>query len=106
MPEAGGFQAVLEATRAGTLVKSGLLGVGSRIKFWKMRICLAEAKRRQMRENLRRCEVASLHQDGRKGCLAVRFRMVDGALNVYSGTLGYVNLAKHHDLTAGGIKEG
>ena len=58
-----------------------------------------------MREHLRRCEVASLHQDGRKGCLAVRFRMVDGAQNVYYGTLGYANLAKHHDLTASGIKE-
>ena len=107
VPEATAFLRVLTETRANNLhSKDGLPGVGKRLKLQRMRWCLAEALRKKARESFLKSEVASLHQDVRRGMLSVRYRVADINLHISRGTLGQINLAKHFDFTAQGIKAG
>ena len=69
-------------------------GVGKKNKIRTMLFCLAEASRDSHREFLAKAGSISLHQDGRKGKLVIRYRGCTEQLVRKNGVLGQVDLAK------------
>lgn len=87
------FLDVLHAVRDGKSDgDKGVRNIGKRWKIRRMKFCLAEAKRVLMRSALAKAKVIALHQDCRKGMLAVRYVSVDSNLQVSKGVLGCLNL--------------
>jgi hypothetical protein len=107
-PSAANFQALFDAVLAAKCQgKSGLPGVGGEKKIRQMKWALAEGFRVLDRRFLRSAGTVSLHQDGRKGRLAMRYRGCNELLEVRSGALGQIDLcATSKDLGALGIAEG
>ena len=87
------------------LPERGVNGVGKRWKCRKMKFCLAEAKRQLVRKALREAIVIAVHQDGRKGRLAIRFNTCNNKLETYQGVLGSANLAKDFSMDAIGMRD-
>jgi hypothetical protein len=102
------FQKVLNAFRAAACNgREGLKGVGSANKLRKFKFCLAEGHRDVHRQVLRQAGTVSLHQDGRKGRLALRYKFCTNALQVKSGCIGQASLAtKENGLDAMAISAG
>ena len=68
------------------------------------RFCLAEAKREVLRKFLRSASVIAVHQDARKGRLAIRFSAANSKLETMHGFLGSADLAGEFSLDAIGIR--
>lgn len=102
------FEEIFAAVRQGRCSgKNGLKGVGGEKKVRKMKWALAESLRVLARRKLVRAQTISIHQDGRGGRLAIRYRCCDGDLKIGSGVLGQVDLCStSKDLGAIGIAEG
>ena len=98
------FQTVLSLTRKGQLPEH-LPNVGHRKKLRRMKWCLAEARRMVKRQYLKSSRVVSLHQDARKGRLAVRFTCCGPKLKPKVGFLGSASLTSKFSTDAGGIKQ-
>jgi hypothetical protein len=81
---------------------------GSRLdasKFWgACGFCLAEAKRDSVREFLKSASVIAIHQDSRKGRLAIRVSAANPNLQTLYGFLGSADLASEFSLDAVGIR--
>jgi len=105
-PAEGLFKTLLDAVRQGKASgEKGVNGVGKRWKCRKMKFCLAEAKRQLVRKALREAIVIAVHQDGRKGRLAIRFNTCNNKLETYQGVLGSANLAKDFSMDAIGMRD-
>ena len=107
-PSAEQLRQTLAAARIGRRHgESGILGVGKGAKVRRIVACLAEGHRMVHRAFLRSAGTISLHQDGRKGRLVVRYRACNSNLDVKTGTLGQLSLAKEYgDLGAVAIAKG
>ena len=105
VPEALEFQKVLDAISKKRCGLNNVPGLGKN-KCRKLVYCLAESLRVRAREHIKAADVASIHQDCRKGVLQIRYRICDHLLATHTGVLGQVNLARKFDLSAEGIKQG
>ena len=102
------FHEVLVALQSGAshAGREGIAHIGKAKKIRKIVWCLAEAKRLFHLEKLRTSTTVALHQDGRKGFLAVRFACCGADdLRVTRGVLGIANLAQSFDLSASGMQK-
>ena len=105
-PPADHFGKLLAAIRAGKAHgESGCEGVGRRKKCRNMKFCLAEAKRCRVRSALQSASAIAIHQDGRKGRLAIRFAACSDGLAVSRGVLGSADLAKNFTLSGIGMRD-
>eukprot|EP00969_Alexandrium_andersonii_P365100 15465483-Alexandrium_andersonii.AAC.1 len=87
------FSLVLDAVRRNTGTgDSGVPGAGKRKKVRKIKWALAEAVRARNRAVMLAARSMSLHQDARKGLLAVRFQSCDDKLVPSFGLMGAVHL--------------
>ena len=99
------FITLLDAIRHSKATgNQGCIGVGGRTKCRKMKFCLAEAKRMTVRKALKEAIALAIHQDGRKGRLAIRFHTCNSKLQTFKGVLGSANLAKDFALNAVGMR--
>eukprot|EP00959_Pyramimonas_sp_CCMP1952_P463933 9485747-Pyramimonas_sp.AAC.1 len=89
-----------DAVRAGRVDNNG-----SRAKCRKMLYCLGEGYRELHRKFLRDAEAISIHQDGRKGYILMRFTAADVACNVRSGVFGAIDYAAGFKQSSIGIKD-
>lgn len=107
-PSAEQLRQTLAAVRSGRKHgATGIPGIGKGGKVRRMVACLAEGHRMVHRKFLRSAGTISLHQDGRKGRLVIRYRACNENLEVKSGTLGQVSLAKEFgELGAVAIAQG
>ena len=103
VPPAQSFQQVLDSTRKGQCT-SNIAKVGRSKKLRKMKWCLAEARRALNRRRLRAACAVGLHQDARKGWLAVRFSACGRDLEAHVGVLGCARLANDYSLDALGVR--
>ena len=105
-PAADHFEQLLAAIRAGKAHgHNGCQEVGRWKKCRKMKFCLAEAKRCRVRSALQSASAIAIHQDGRKGRLAIRFTACNDDLTVSRGVLGSADLAKDFTNSGLGIRD-
>ena len=70
-----------------------------------VKICLGEAYRELHRKFMLKAEAISIHQDGRKGHILMRFTASDVACNVRSGVFGSVDHAAGFRQSSEGIRD-
>ena len=88
VPAAEEWYKVIAQTQSGAATSvHGILGQCSGKKLRNMQWCLAEAKRGQNREALRRAICITISQDKRGTRFLLRFRSADAALDVQDGVL-------------------
>ena len=105
-PPETAFLQLLDAIRLGRANgDKGVCGVGKRWKCRRMKFCMAEARRDEVRTTLREASVVCISQDARKGLLALRFAACNDDLVVTTGVLGSVNLPKRFTLDALGHRK-
>ncbi len=103
---AGGRRAVLPMKLLRSPCQVNALEACAQLEDKKVRCikwCLAEAVRSVQRERLRDCRVASIHQDGRQGRLAIRYTACGEDLKPRVGVLGSASLAKDFRMDAVGM---
>ena len=105
VPDKAVFQKVIDALLKKQGAQGQTRGIG-RTKCRTLQYCIAEATRKRARQALREADAACIMQDCRKGRLQVRFSICDHRLQARRGVLGEINLAKHFDLSAEGVKQG
>jgi hypothetical protein len=94
-PSSTSFRKVLNDFRMNRVAGAqGVHGVGKKNKLRKMLFCLAEASRECHRQFLAKAGSISLHQDGRKGKLVIRYRACTDQLARKDGCLGQADLAQ------------
>ena len=104
-PSAENFLALLKLIRANkSCTYNTLIDIGKRKKLRRMTWCLAEARRSMYRDQILKAVSSNLHQDSRKGRLAIRFQCCGNALSPTAGVLGTANIAKDYSLDARGLQ--
>ena len=103
-PPASAFADLLSAIRANKANgDAGVVGVGKRAKCRKMKFCLAEARRCEVRDIIRKSECIAIHQDKRDPLLAMRFHSCGSDLRQSKGVLGGADVTKTPMRTTGAL---
>ena len=93
-PPLAQFEKVLALTKQGKASGDMMPGVGSRKRVRKIKWCLAEARREHRRSQMKAATCIALHQDARKGQLALRFTACGKDLTPMVGVLGCASMTQ------------